>query len=63
MAGRMVWPVREMKRSEKPLEWQRDVPGLDASLSTNRPPFRVCPMLREGQGNLWASHCMAGLTL
>jgi hypothetical protein len=51
MAGRMVWPVQEMKKPEKPLEWQSDVPGLDASFSTNRPPFRVCPMLREGEEN------------
>lgn len=51
MAGHMVWPVGEMKRPEKPLEWQSDVPGLDASLSTNRPPFRLCRMLREGEEN------------
>lgn len=43
-AWRAAWcgRCRDLEKPEKPLEWQSDVPGLDASLSTNRPPFRIC---------------------
>ena len=37
----MVRAALSPKTAEKPLAWQHDLPGLDASSSTNRPPFHV----------------------
>ncbi len=41
VTGRRVRPARQNGRTEKPLGWQHDQPGQDASFSTNRPLFRV----------------------
>ena len=36
---RMGGRARGSRKPEKPLAWHHDLPGLDASFSTNRPPF------------------------
>lgn len=41
VTGRRVRPARQNGRTEKPLGWQHDQPGQDASFSTNRPLLRV----------------------
>jgi hypothetical protein len=49
--GRRVRPASQDSRTEKPLGWQHDQPGQDASFSTNRPLFRVADRPWEGEEN------------
>jgi len=49
-------------KPEKPLAWHRDQPGLDASSSTNRPPFTMsltAPMRRRRRAKV---RCGTGKT-
>lgn len=61
-AGCMGNRGRSGIKPEKPLAWHRDQPGLDASSSTNRPPFTMsltAPMRRRRRAKV---RCGTGKT-
>lgn len=51
VTGCTMRPAFGNGRTEKPLGWQHDQPGQDASFSTNRPLFRVARKPWEGEEN------------